>query len=580
MSTENIDLQGQVQILFNYFFDNESGGFYTSFRQKRDDSIEPSPFSTIEALYSLMHSPIKSEFKQQISLSLNFLIDKLEQWDGEARPYPGAEDISCEYSTLSISFSLIVLARGRKFIQNHDLSPKLEKRITAMVDKQLNMLLEAKRKGGWSYVPANIETDGGLDFEPNVYCTAIALQALINCNSDDFQKEGDNISTESGMIIVDGFNALINLAEIPNVDIDFERESSFSEINDGVWEEAVLMSHWMHVLSHVLYDTERWVETVTHPTDLDKVNDLLKESSELLSALILNTEEKFDDLKHGFADISYELSLEYPRRTQHGKIKKDEFQFELPGSTALPALVLNPNIPIWSEANTQINTDVINQFNSRKDDLQRVHVGEGDDWFLHQFSAPLVGVTYMQSVHQGIMSLMQHFLREGEVINLNQRSPDDNQDSKSNYNMQKATPSVQDSKLVNFAVRIDRVLSEVKTSSRQMVNRLRCHSGMVLIPSTVIFTFGYVYSAAMLWPDAYIFTLAISSGLFMSLTTYEYIEKWVENRVLSMLSSTLPLIVIVSSSIFPTSINSDLAIFAGFVISAIAVFANILVNQL
>jgi hypothetical protein len=429
------------------------------------------------------------------------------------------------------------------------------------------------------------------------------------------------------------------LAEIPEEDIDLGENPD--NVRREIFEEAVLMTHWMHVLSHVLYDTDRWAEEKENPADVKKVNDILEKSSKLLCELIINVDEYPEDLEHGFADINYGLELEYPRRS-HGKIQRDTFSFELPGSTALPALVLNPNIPIWSEETTNIKENVANQLDSRKEDMKKFY--EGDDWYLHEFSAPLVGITYLESINQSIMAIIKHFIQTGEIPNIGdmrkrgETTLEDTEDSLAIFrkyavtNGSSESPTIKDyskvgvknvgedninkvneliansekikdvnriqgivddvtvrgnsspnspadSTIVQTAVWVDKKISMASTYLNSIWVRLRDNSQFLLLPLLVGSLGGYLYSSISAWSDVQVILLALIAAFISSVTAYEILNKWIENRKLLVMSSTLPLIIIISSSSISTSLSSDITIIAGFTVQTIAIITNIIVSS-
>lgn len=594
MDAEQPDLKKYAQVLFTHFYDDETGAFKRSV-----DSVNPDPFSTIEALYSLLHSPAKSQFQHQITNSLQYLVNKHEKWDGKTRPYTGAERPALDYSTLSISFSLIVFARGRKFIQSHNLSSQLKSRITDIIQRQLQLLIRAKQDDGWSYVPSEGVDDGGYEFKSNVYCTAIALQALINCRSSDFPSKVSSNGVGHEGVIVDATRDLLNLSGVPDTDILNHNGGMPKDIDGVVFEEAVLMTHWMHVLSHVLYDTDRWAEDTTQPSKLTDVNQMLRESSELISILIQNPEKYPKETKFGFADIRYDLELEYPKKTSEETIEKDTFKFSLPGSTALPALVLNPNVSFWSKANQEIYDNVTKQFEERHEDLRNYGIGDGKDWPIHCLSAPLVGISYMQSVNEGVKSLIKYFIQEGEVPEVGQAGQELRQFSESKFGETEITNeqtetndgaaensenqdnirSAENSTLVGAAVILDRWIGRFIKRIKGWYERIAAYSGKILLLILILSLGAYVYSVELGQSETQILITASLSGLIASLTVYDFLTKWNVPRPASAFVGLAAVIVIVMSSSVFTSIPNDMIVLGAALISVLSLITNTIVSS-
>jgi len=75
MSIDREEFDTRADVLFRYFYDEETNGFYTSYADKRDSNIEPSLFSTSEALFALLQSPAKDEYRNRISGALEYLVN-------------------------------------------------------------------------------------------------------------------------------------------------------------------------------------------------------------------------------------------------------------------------------------------------------------------------------------------------------------------------------------------------------------------------------------------------------------------------------------------------------------------------
>lgn len=533
MKTDQEQLSEYTDVLFDHFYVSDVGAFSLDVEPQSADV-----FPTIEALYSLLHSPAKAKFEDQIRDAIEFLVEKLEENDGKTPTYSAAEESIGDYSTLSISFSLIVLARGRKFIRNNARSPELQSRINDLIRSQYEVLIEAKREGGWSYVPAEGVRDWDYDFEPDVYCTAIALQALINCTETDFPE--DTISSHRGhqTLIVTATRELLELAEVPQREGITESGELQQPPDQRLFKEAVLMAHWMHVLSHVLYDTDGWDDTTKEPEEVPEIKTQLRRSSELLSELIQKSDVYPDETEFGFADIVYELTLEYPKR-ESGNVTKGSFSFELPGSTALPALVLNPDVSLWSEATRAIYQQVTEQFTARQEDLRNYGITGGDTepWQIYSLSAPLLGISYMQSVNEGTRSFIRYFLQEGEVPSLQSstradpetgldgRNPPGSSDPReqnhhqtdSGRDLDAGEPDLaRDSRLVRTALRIDRYFRRLRLL-RSKVALYQVVLLGILIAGFCWYTIGVLQGA----PVAQIHAAALVSGILSAVVVYD-----------------------------------------------------------
>jgi len=595
MSETSTDIDSRADVLFTYFYDEEMGGFYTSYEDKQDGDIEPSLFSTSEALFALLQSPAKDEYRQEIAVALEFLVDKLANLEQKAPPYGNAEKYSPDYSTLSISFSLIVLTRGQKFIDRHQPSKQLSEKLDTTISTQLELLLDARYDDGWGYTPNQCVPED-YEFSEDVYCTAIALQALINCRDAHFESQTAVDVDEARMIVVRGVRSLTQLAEIPEAG-DLETLDDASKRT--LYDDAVLMTHWMHVLSHLLYDTRWWAEDVDAPGEIPRVQELLNESSFLLRDLVLNIDTYPEELEHGFASLEYSHQLAYPRRTSQGRLEKDSFTFELPGTTALPALVLNPHIPIWSDANTNIYQDVLDQFDAKESDLRRYAVEGGSLWPIYHFSAPLVGISYMESINQSIIGVIRYFIREGDLLTerveegdgyLTDSSSETEAEGRSETSDSEDTDPTTSGELgtasdgspswiVRTAYRIDGTIDSGQNWIAEYRQRDNRTTRLALIPLFLMTLFGYGYAVVEGHPDVEILALASLSGLVGFLTIYAYVLRLSENRPAAILSGALGLLVISVSTAVTTAISQNIIIVASAIMQGIAIISNIIVSS-
>jgi len=415
----------------------------------------------------------------------------------------------------------------------------------------------------------------------------------------------DSAVNNPKMVVVDGFGALTELAETPDVrpplDLPDDRVRE-------MYEEAVLMTHWMHVLSHFLYDTRWWAEDVENPNNLPEVKEMLEDSSWILQQLIEHIEQHPDQLNHGFASLEYDHELEYPHRTRQGRLERETFSFELPGTTALPALVLNPNVPIWSDANSEIYQHVKEQFDDKEDDLRRYDVGDGTAWPIYQFSAPLVGISFMESINQSIKAAVRYFIREGDILTdddtteseqIDSSSPDRTGEKKiesvdnsltevgSNHSdldgdagfeptESNAIPE-NESRIIRGARRLDQWVSGIQARVSAVTDWAKSHAQLILIPVFVLSLTCYGYASLNGYPDIQMLGIASLTGFIGFLTCYEYVSRWSENRMVAFLSGSLALVVITASTAVTTGLDNDVTFVASTIMQALAVISNLIV---
>lgn len=400
---------GYADILLRWYYDEESGGFYISPSDKTSRSYEPNLFSTIEALWALFQSPLQEDQHDKVKQTIRFLCDELKEYDDLCPVNPEIDRFAFEHSVISVSYSLIVLTRARKYCQRHSLEPKYRTRLDECISKQLQFVCDAQRDddGGWGIVPARFLPRDGLDFDTEVYCTAIALMAIQSCRFDDFESAGYNKS-ETEQIVANGFGALVEIAEIP---APVPEDADPDAITDDILGDATIIATWLLSFTRIIWDRELWSDYWDDPTQFGDFDEILRQGSSFLTSVIRHGKRHDVEL----VDYQYGHEIAYPYRSSDGSIRTETFSFELPSNTIASALALSPVVSVWSDECQYIKNKVEDLIASRR---QSVVINNQTSTTIYQISGPIVNVTYVNAAEQGITKVMGHFIQWGEVPNI------------------------------------------------------------------------------------------------------------------------------------------------------------------
>lgn len=398
---------GYAEVLLKWYYDEESGGFYISSSDKTSRSYEPNLFSTIEALWALFQSPLQEDQHEKIQQTIQFLCDELKQYDDLCPANPEMDRFAFEHSVISVSYSLIVLTRARKYSQRHSLKSKYRSRLDECIRKHLQFVCEAQKDddGGWGIVPQSFLPRDGPDFDTEVYCTAIALMAIQSCTFNDFESAGyDKSQTEQ--IVANGFGALVEITEIPD---PVPKEANPDTISEDVLGDATIISTWMLSLTRIFWDRGLWSDYWDDPTQFTEFDEILRKGSLFLRSIVSH-DEQHDDIE--LVDFQYGHEIIYPYRSSDGSIRTESFLFELPSNTIASALALSPVVSVWSNECQYIKNEVKNLIATRR---QSVVINNQTTTNIYQIAGPIVNITYVNAAEQGITKVMRHFIQWGEV---------------------------------------------------------------------------------------------------------------------------------------------------------------------
>jgi hypothetical protein len=206
----------------------------------------------------------------------------------------------------------------------------------------------------------------------------------------------------------------------------------------------------------------------------------------------------------------------------------------------------------------------------------------------------------MQSVNEGIKSLIKYFIQEGEVpevdqvdqelsqskesvgeteITDKQVETDDGAAQEPNEHTPDNIETAEHSILVRTAIAVERWIAKFTKRIKGGYQKIAAYSRVLLLLLLIVCLGAYVYSVALSQSETQILITASLSGLIASLTVYGFLLEWVENRPASALGGASALIVITTSASVFTSITNDVIIISTALIPALALITNIIVSS-
>lgn len=548
---------GHTDILFNWYYDEDSGGFYTTPSDKASRSYEPNLFSTIEALWAVFQSPLNDRDHHKVQQTIRYVCDELAEYDDLCPANPELEHFAFDYSVISVSYALLILTRARKYAQRQSIEVEYHNRLEECIRTHLKFVCEAQHEedGGWGFVPRSYLSPDDPIFSTEVYCTSIALMGIQSCTLDDFDEVGYDAQAAE-RIVANGLGALIEMVEIPD---PVSEDAEISAVGKETFEEATLVATWMLSFTRIIWDRNLWSEHWNDPTQFKNFNDNLNRGSKFLKSVV-NYEKRIGaDSEFQLVEFSYEHQIAYPYRGTDGRIQKESFVFELPGSAAVPALVLTPVISVWSEECQSLKGDLEEIIENQRNE---VVIDNKSSIKIYEFTGKIVSLTYLEAAEQGISKTMRHFIQWGEIPNIV------GQDSlgTTNQNGEPSKTTNIDGPLTRFGRASDRLLQDMKKHLLDAFGRLIDSPKHQLVLYSVALGILYTLGATSGWSQNTIYLSLLLAGVpAMVMLVYSVLNQNGLSKVQSGIVAMVPPLVLAGiASLF--LVESQTAIVGGTLI--------------
>lgn len=399
-----------IDILFNWYYDGDSGGFYRTPSERSDRLHDPNLFSTIEALWAIFQSPLNDDDHQKLQKSIQYVCDELAEYNDLLPANPEIDNFAFEHSVISVSYSLLILTRARKYARQQLTGTGLQVRLDELIRTHLEFVCDAQYEdnGGWSIVPPSNLDQNQLSFNPEIYCTSIALMALQSCEIEDYKSIKYNKNSMM-RAIANGLGALVNLGKVPNPSLE---DTETGLVGKETYEEATLVATWMLSLTRIIWDRNLWSEDWENPTQFDEFNDKLSQASEFIKSVTKYEQDLGSNSELRLVEFNYAHEISYPYSATNGQIRKESFSFQLPGSAAVPALVLSPFASVRSEECQYLKRGLENIL---KEQQNQLIMSNNPSIPIYELTGKIVSLTYFDAAKQGITMIMRHFIQWGEV---------------------------------------------------------------------------------------------------------------------------------------------------------------------